>query len=90
MAAHAELADATGIDVYFAEPHSPWQRPTNENGNGLLRRYVGKGTNLNVYKTVDSPMTIAVELDHGVYPGVATVSGCPGRIPASRWTVVAA
>ena len=49
MARHADLAQLTGIDVYFAEPHSPWQRPTNENGNGLLRRYVGKGTNLAAY-----------------------------------------
>lgn len=49
MAQHDLLADATGITVYFADAHSPWQRPTNENGNGLLRRYVGKGTNLAVY-----------------------------------------
>ena len=49
MARHDELAELCGIDIYFAEPHSPWQRPTNENGNGLLRRYVGKGTNLGVY-----------------------------------------
>ncbi len=49
MARHAELAEVAGIDVFFADPHSPWQRPTNENGNGLLRRYVGKGTDLNVY-----------------------------------------
>lgn len=53
MARHADLAALCGIDVYFAEPHSPWQRPTNENGNGLIRRYVGKGTDLAVYRPTD-------------------------------------
>ncbi len=53
MARHHDLAAMCGINVFFAEPHSPWQRPTNENGNGLLRRYVGKGTNLNVYTPAD-------------------------------------
>lgn len=53
MARHHDLADLVGIDIYFAEPHSPWQRPTNENGNGLVRRYVGKGTDLGRYTAAD-------------------------------------
>jgi IS30 family transposase len=53
MARHLDLADAVGIDVFFAEPHSPWMRPTNENFNGLLRRYVGKGTDLSIYSQDD-------------------------------------
>ena len=53
MARHDGLASAVGIDVFFAEPHSPWLRPTNEDFNGLLRRYVGKGTDLSVYSQQD-------------------------------------
>ena len=53
MARHATLAERSGIEVYFAEPHSPWQRPTNENGNGLIRRYGGKSTNLATYTAND-------------------------------------
>ncbi len=53
MACHDELAERCGIDVYFADPHSPWQRPTNENGNGLIRRYVGKATDLAAFTPTD-------------------------------------
>jgi len=51
MADHLKLAERCGIDIYFADPKSPWQRPTNENGNALVRRYVGKSTDLTQFTT---------------------------------------
>lgn len=62
LAQHAQLRVDAGLPVYFADPHSPWQRGTNENTNGLLRQYFPKGTDLSRWG-VDELQAVAFTLN---------------------------
>jgi len=63
LARHVQLRRETGLLVYFADPHSPWQRGTNENTNGLLRQYFPKGTDLSRWN-IDELEAVATALNN--------------------------
>jgi transposase, IS30 family len=62
MARHADITLATDLDIYFCDPHSPWQRGSNENTNGLLRQYFPKGSDLSVH-SAEHLAAVAAELN---------------------------
>ena len=63
MAEHARISIYAGIDIYFCDPHSPWQRGSNENTNGLLRQYFPKGTDLSLH-SAEYLAEVAAELNN--------------------------
>ena len=62
MFQHQAIEEATGLAIYFADPHSPWQRGSNENGNGLIRQYFPKGTDFDQV-TDERIRQVAIELN---------------------------
>ncbi len=58
MAPHARLRIESGLDAYFCDPQSPWQRGSKENTDGLLRQYFPKGTDLRLHSTGDWPPSL--------------------------------
>lgn len=78
---HARIENAAGIGIYFADPHAPWQRGSNENGNGLLRQYFPKGTD---FDTVSDRRFRDVAAELNDRPRLCLGDRSPAQL-MSRW-----
>jgi hypothetical protein len=90
MAQHAHLRIDTGLAVYFCDPHSPWQRGTNENTNGLLRQYFPKGADLS-RRSQDDLASVAASLNSHPRKGLSwktpaeVLDAAPGAAAADQF-----
>jgi IS30 family transposase len=81
MALHRDFTTVTGTSVYFCHPHSPWERGSNENMNGLLRQYFPKGSDLSVHSP-EKLAAVAVEINERPRKTL------DWKTPASHWDIL--
>ena len=78
MVLDEHFSESTGIDVYFCDPHSPWQRPSNENTNGLIRQYFPKRSDLRIH---DQTVLDQAATELNQRPRLVLDDGTPEEVP---------